>query len=272
MTIHRIVVLLWLAAAGLALSACGAKGPDDSKVLATVNSEAITEKDYENYLRLRQANQPPIPDKEREKKVVLDEMINRLLLTQGALDSKLDQELDVYFQIKRHRENTLARAMIRKYLKDAPVTDEEVKKRYDQEMEKTHKTEYRARHILARSEEEARAIIKQLKGGASFAALAKEKSVDIRSGREGGDLGWFNQGAMVPEFFNAVTAMKKGEISSEPVQTDFGFHVIRLEDSRPFKIPPFEQIQANIRQLVQQEKVDALVKGLKDKGRVKISE
>ena len=270
-TRHPLIVILLLCA-GLALGACGKKSPDDSKVLASVNGENITEKDYEDYLRARQAQQPPIPDKDKEKKVVLDEMVNRVLLVHSAVDQKVDQELDVYFQIKRQRENVLARAMLRKYLKDNPISDEEVQKRFEQEMEKANKNEYRARHILVRSDEEAREIIAQLKKGASFNALAQKKSIDVRSGKQGGDLGWFSQDVIVPEFFNAVSAMKKGEISQEPVKSDFGFHVIKFEDSRPRKLPTFDQAKGNIRQLVQQERVDALVKSLKDNGKVKINE
>lgn len=265
-------VVILLLSAGLVLGACGKKSPDDSKVLASVNGETITEKDYEDYLRARQAQQPPIPDKDKEKKVVLDEMVNRVLLVHSAVDQKVDQELDVYFQIKRQRENVLARAMLRKYLKDNPISDEEVQKRFEQEMEKANKNEFRGRHILVRSEEEAKEIIAQLKKGGNFNALAQKKSIDVRSGKQGGDLGWFSQDVIVPEFFNAVITMKKGEISQEPVKSDFGWHVIKFEDSRPRKMPTFDQAKGNIRQVVQQERVDAMVKSLKDKGKVKINE
>jgi peptidyl-prolyl cis-trans isomerase C len=271
MTTRRPLYAVLLLAA-LALGACGPKGPDDSKVLASVNGEAITEKDYEDYLRARQMQQPPIPDKDKERKVVLEEMVNRVLLVHSAVEHKVDQEPDVYFQIKRQRENILARAMLRKYLKDNPISDEEVQKRFEQEAEKADKNEYRARHILVRSEDEAKEIITQLKKGGSFAALAKQKSVDVRSGKQGGDLGWFSQEVIVPEFFAAVTKLTKGEITAEPVKSDFGWHVIKREDSRPRKMPTLDQAKGNIRQLLQQERVDALVKSLKDKGKVKINE
>jgi len=270
-TRHPLFVILLLSA-GLVLGACGKKSPDDSKVLARVNGEAITEKDYEDYLRARQAQQPPSPDKDKERKMVIDEMVNRVLLVQSAVDQKVDQELDVHFQIKRQRENVLARAMLRKYLKDNPITDEEVQKRYEQETQKADKNEYRARHILVRTEEEAKEIIAELKKGANFNSLAQKKSIDVRSGKQGGDLGWFSQEVIVPEFFNAVSKMKKGEISKEPVKSDFGWHVIKFEDSRPRKMPTFDQAKGNIRQMVQQERVDALVKSLKDKGKVKIND
>src|SRR4030065_2566062 len=136
MTIRHPLNVLLFFCPSLVLGPGSHKSPDDSKALASVNGESITEKDYEDYLRARQAQQPPIPDKDKEKQVVLDEMVNRVLLVQSAVDKKLDQELDVYFQIKRQRENVLARAMLRKYLSDNPISDEEVQKRFEQEMDK----------------------------------------------------------------------------------------------------------------------------------------
>lgn len=257
---------------GLSLLAGCEKKIDESKALATVNGANITEKEYEEYLTARQVQQPPVADKEKERKVVLDEMINRLLLSQQAEKDKLDRQLDVHYQLKRQQENVLARAMLRKYLDQNPITDEEIQKRYQQEVEKTHKTEYHARHILLRSEDEARAVIAQLHKGANFAAVAKSRSTDVRSGREGGDLGWFNQGQMIPDFFNAVTKLKKGEITSEPVKTEFGWHVIKLEDTRPLRTPPLDEVKGGIRQLVQQERIDKLVKELREQAKIKINE
>jgi len=268
MTTRRPLFLILLLSSLLALSACGKKAPDNSKVLASVNGEAITEADYDDYLRARQMQQPPIPDKDKERKVVLDEMVNRVLLVQSAVDHKIDQEPDVYFQLKRQRENILARAMLRQYLKDNPITDAEVRKRYDEVAAKAYKDEFRARHILVRTEEEAREIIAELNKGGNFAAIAKKKSIDVRSGKQGGELGWFSQEVIVPDFFNAVTKLKKGEITKDPVKTDFGWHVIQLEDIRPHKMLPFDEMKGEIRQLIQQERVDALVKSLKDKGKV----
>ena len=263
--------LLTMLFIGLVITACGGKSPDDSKVLATVNGDVITQNDYDDYLKARHLQQPPLADKEKEKHDVLDEMISRVLLGQNARKNKLDQEPDVYFQIKRQTENILARATLRQYLKDSPIIDEEVQKRYEQEVAKTHKLEYHARHILLKTKEEADEILKKVQTG-NFAALAKQKSSDVQSGKQGGDLGWFNQGAMVPEFFNAVLEMKKGEISKEPVKSEFGWHIIKLEDTRPLKVPAFDQVKANVRQLVQQEKIDAMVKGLKEKAKIKTSE
>lgn len=268
MFMSRAVVVALFAAA-LGLSACGEKSTDTSKVIATVNGDPITENDYENYLKARQAQQAPIADKDREREVVLDEMINRVLLVQHAEETGVDKEPDVYFQIKRQNENTLARALLRQYMKDHPITDEDVQKRFTEETAKMNKSEFHARHILVKTEDEAKGVIKALESGEKFDKLAKAKSTDARSAQEGGDLGWFNQGSMVPDFFNAVAALKPGEFTKTPVKTDFGWHVILLEGTRPLTLPPLEQVRPNIMQLVQQGRVDELVNELKAKAKIK---
>jgi len=268
-TRHSLFGVLLLT--GLLLAGCGAKSPDDSKVLARVDGAVITAKDYEDYLRARQMQQPPIPDPKKEREAVLDEMINRVLLVNAAAAHKVDQELDVYLQLKRQRENVLARAMLRKYLIDNPISDEEVKKRFDELTAKADKNEYRARHILVRDETEARALIGQLRKGASFANLAKQKSIDVGSGRNGGELGgWFSQDQVVPEFYEAVRQLKPGETTRDPVKSEYGWHIIKLENIRPRTMPDFEQAKGNIRQIVQQERVEALLKSIKDKAKIKI--
>lgn len=268
-TRHSLFGTLLLA--GLLLAGCGAKSPDDSKVLARVDGDVITAKDYEDYLRARQMQQPPIPDPKKEREVVLDEMVNRVLLVQAAAAHKVDQELDVYLQLKRQRENVLARAMLRKYLIDNPISDEEVKTRFDELTAKADKNEYRARHILVRDETEARALIGQLRKGASFANLAKQKSIDVGSGRNGGELGgWFSQDQVVPEFYEAVRQLKQGETTRDPVKSEYGWHIIKLENTRPRTMPEFDEAKGNIRQIVQQERVEALLKSIKDKARIKI--
>jgi peptidyl-prolyl cis-trans isomerase C len=271
MTTRSLFPVLLLAAL-LALGACGKKGPDDSKVLAKVNNEVITEKDFDSFLRAQNIQIPQTADETKIRKDLLDEMIKMSLLSQYAVDQKVDQENDVYFQLRRYRENILARAMLRKHLKENPISDEEVEKRFKELSEKADKNEYRARHILARSEEDARALLDQLKKGASFAALAKQKSIDVRSGQQGGDLGWVNQDVIIPDVFNALVALKKGEVTREPVKSNFGWHIIKREDSRPRKMPTFDQAKGDTRQLIQGERIETLVKTLRDKGSVKVQE
>jgi peptidyl-prolyl cis-trans isomerase C len=268
MTTTRLLLLPLLFGLGLTLTACGDKSPDKTKILATVNGEVITQADYDDYLKGRQMQQAPLPDKDKEKQVIIDEITARLLLAQAARTAKLDQDVETYLQVKRQNENILARAMVRKFLKDNPVSDQEVKARYDKEVEKTSKVEYHARHILVKTKEEADELLKKM-NVARFAALAKEKSTDTGTAKEGGDLGWLNQGAMVPEFYAAVSQLKKGEITKEPVKTEFGWHIIKLEDTRPAKVPTLEQVAPQVRMMVQQEKIDTMVKDLKAKAKIK---
>jgi len=286
MSTLRTSLIVVLAAAGLFAAGCDKKPADEAgkeaakeadKVIATINGEKIMQSDYQNYLQLRQQQVGPIPDKDKEKKVVLDEMIEKTLLAQHAVSNKLDQEPEVSSLMKRVREEILGQAVKRKLLRDNPVTDDDVKKRFEQEVENTHKTEYKVRHILVKEEAEARDILAQLGKGAKFDKLARDKSVDTQSGKNGGELGWINQGMVVPEFFNAVMAMKKGAVSIEPVKSDFGWHIIKVEDARPLKIPTFEQFmsdqraRANLYRKMQDDKVGNLVKDLKDKAKITVN-
>jgi peptidyl-prolyl cis-trans isomerase C len=273
----RTPLLVLFMAALLGVAACQKQQPaDDSAVLATVNGENITEKDYQHYLQLRQTRQEPIANKEQERKVVLDEMVDRVLLSQRAVEQKLDQDPEVYYLLKRLRENVLVQAAIRNMLKEGPVSDDELKARFEKEAANTHKTEYQVRHVLVKTEEEAKAAIKQLKGGANFATVAKQKSIDVQSGKNGGSIGWVNQGMVVPEFFDAVTKLEKGAMTSEPVKSDFGWHVIKVEDTRSAKIPTFEQFmadkqtKANFYRRVQDERIEKMVKDLRASAKIDI--
>jgi peptidyl-prolyl cis-trans isomerase C len=267
---RRFLMLALAAAVGLAVGACGKK-TEDGKVMRAVNGEAITESDYNHYLRLRQGES--IPDKDKEREVVLNELTDRVLLTQRATELGVDRDPDVKFAVARAKENILIQALIRKTVRDNPVTDDDLKARYQQEVDKTNKTEFRVRHILVKTEDEAKEIVKQLQHGAKFAALAKSKSIDKESGHAGGELGWINQGMVVPEFFDGVLATKKGAISA-PVKSDYGWHIIMVEDSRPLKVPTFEEVLANpqakagLVQKIQNERLTALLDDLKKKAKI----
>jgi peptidyl-prolyl cis-trans isomerase C len=285
MSILRKTLILYVIVAGLVIAGCdkktteeaGKQQVDSGKVMATINGEKIVESDYKNYLQLRQQQVGPIPDKDKEKKIVLDEMIEKMLLAQHAVGSKLDQDPEVSSLMKRVREEILVQALKRKLLRDNPITDEDVKKRFEQEAGNTHKTEYKVRHILVKEEAEAKEILAQLGKGGKFDKLAKTKSIDTQSGKEGGGLGWINQGMVVPEFFNAVIAMKKGAVSTEPVKSDFGWHIIKVDDTRPLNIPTFEQFmsdqraRSNIYRKMQDDKIGDLVKDLKGKAKIAVN-
>jgi peptidyl-prolyl cis-trans isomerase C len=245
--------------------------------MATVNGDNIMETDYQGYLQIRQQQVGPITDKDKEKKIVLDEMIDKMLLAQHAVSNKIDQDPEVSSLMKRVREEILAQAVKRNLLRDNPISEDDVKKRFEQEVENTHKTEYKVRHILVKEESEAKDIIAQLQKGGKFNKLATEKSIDKQSGKNGGDLGWINQGMVVPEFFSALMKMNKGVVSTEPVKSDFGWHIIKVEDTRPLKIPTFEQFmadqhaRANIYRKMQDDKIGNLLKDIKGKAKITVN-
>jgi peptidyl-prolyl cis-trans isomerase C len=265
--------LLWFVAAALLVTGCGRKSPDDSAVMVSLGDYAITERDYDDYRKAREAQLGPIPDKVKEREIILEEMISRALLVQEAQRRKLDKETDIYLQIRRTEENLLVREMLRRFLKENPITDDDVKRRYDSELAKTHQYQYRASHILVKTEEEARDLIRRLQAGANFGALARQHSADETSRVSGGAVkSWINQNQVEAEFFNALPSLKRGQVANDPVHTRYGWHVVRLDDSRPVKVPPLEEIRGELRRLIQQERVDALVKSLKENTKVKISE
>lgn len=286
MSTLRASLLALLAAGSLFAAGCEKKPGEEakkeaakepSKVVATVNGDNILESDYQSYLQIRQQQVGPIPDKDKEKKIVLDEMIDKMLLAQYAVSNKVDQDPEVSGLMKRVREEILAQAVKRNLLRDKPITEDDVKQRFEQEVANTHKTEYKVRHILVKEESEAKDILAQLQKGAKFDKLAKEKSIDTQSGKAGGELGWINQGMVVPEFFNAVMKMNKGVVSTEPVKSDFGWHVIKVEDTRPLKIPTFEQFmadqhaRANIYRKMQDERINNLLKDIKAKAKITVN-
>jgi peptidyl-prolyl cis-trans isomerase C len=262
------IALLALLLTGFIAAGCQQKPATQGKAVAVVNGQTITDAEFQQYLRLRQQREP-VTDATQKKKA-LDEMIDRVLIAQRAEANGLDKDPEVQNLMRRVRENILVQSMIRKTLEDNPITDEQLKQRFQTEVAATHKTEYLVSHILTKDEDEAKDIIKQLKNKkADFATLAKKKSIDVQSGKNGGSLGWINEGMVVPEFFKGVAGLKKGDISSEPVKSDFGWHIIKLEDTRAAKIPTFEEFMAdpkasaNFRRTLQDEKIENMMKQLR---------
>ena len=274
MTSYRFVLFALLPLAGLVASGCQQKPAVEANAVAVVNGQSITDAEFKQYLELRQQREP-IAD-EAGKKKVLDEMIDRMLLAQRAEANGIDKDPEVQNLMRRVRENILVQSMISKELKEHPITDDELKQRFQTEVAATHKTEYQVRHILTKTEDEAKEIIKQLQNKADFAALAKKKSIDVQSGKDGGSLGWINQGMVVPEFFEGVSRLEKGAFSTEPVKSDFGWHVIKVDDTRPAKIPTFEefmsdpQTSANFRRKLQDEKIEMMMKDLRANAKIEI--
>ncbi|MEZ5930609.1 MAG: peptidylprolyl isomerase [Alphaproteobacteria bacterium] len=254
------------AAIGLLAFCSAALAQDQSTagdaIVATVDDQEIHRSDVEAVMRTLpdQMRQAPI---EQIYPMLLDRVIDFKLLEFEAEKSDLADDPDVQPALAQARAAVLRDAMLRRKVEEGS-TDEALKARYE-EMKKADGFAYEevhARHILLASEDDAKAVITELEGGADFETLAKEKSTGP-SGPQGGDLGYFRKGQMVPEFGDAAFAMEIGSTSSEPVQTQFGFHVIKVEDKRKVE-PSFEESEPQIRQDVAREIVTALVEDLRD--------
>ncbi|MFN7012121.1 MAG: peptidylprolyl isomerase [Allorhizobium sp.] len=260
----------------IALAACvafiGLQGQvlaqDADAVVAKVGNLEITQSE----LDLAVANLDPqlsqLPD-EQKKVAALSGAIDVKLLAGNAEGEGLKDDAEFKKRMAFIADRELHNLYFKKHVVDA-VTDDEVKARYEKEIAALPKQEeVRARHILVKSEGEAKAIIADLDAGKDFVELAKAKSTDPNKS-EGGDLGYFTKGRMVPEFEEAAFAMEKGSYSKTPVKTQFGFHVIKLEDKRDAAPPAYETVAAQVRQLVMRDKYLEIIEKAKAAQKVEI--
>ncbi|MBL8382576.1 MAG: peptidylprolyl isomerase [Burkholderiales bacterium] len=207
-------------------------------------------------------------DNPQLRQMIKDELINREIMMQEAMRMGLSRSPEVASQLEFARQNVLVRAYLQDYLRKHPVSDADIQGEYDRiRKEMGGEREFRARHILVKTEELARAIIGKLKGGARFEDLAKQ-SDDPGSRERGGDLDWATAGTFVPEFGRAMAGLKKGETTETPVRTQFGFHVIRLDDVRESQFPSLEQARPQISQQLQRQRMDKMMGELRGKARV----
>ena len=243
---------------------------DPNAVVATINGEDVTEGDLELALEgLEQQFAQLSPEQRRA--AALSALIEIRLLADKAEEEGLADGAEFERQMVFLRERALHSAFIEQTIAGG-VTDEEVRARYDQEIANVPAgEEIRARHIIVETEEEAQALIEQLDGGADFEELARENSTD-GAAAQGGDLGYFGQGQMVPEFEQAAFAMDAGSYSSEPVQTQFGWHVIMVEDKRQQEPPAFEQVGPQIRSILLRERYFEAVEEIREAANVEIAD
>lgn len=206
-------------------------------------------------------------DSPQLRSMVKEELINREILIQEADKLGLGNNPDVKSQLDIARQSIIIRALVADYLKKHPVTDAEVKAEYDKFKSQAGDKEYRARHILVDKEEDAKAIIAKLKGGAKFEELAKQ-SKDPGSAANGGDLDWASPASYVKPFSDALVALQKGQVTETPVKTQFGYHVIKLEDVRAAKVPSMEEVKPQIAESLQQKKLQAYQEDLRKKAKI----
>jgi len=222
--------------------------------VATVNGKAVPKARVETLIQqvTKSGQQQRSPELEAQVK---DEVVRREIFMQEAEKRGIPQGSDYKAQMELARQMLLIRGLMEDFKAKNPVSDAEAQAEYDKFKAANSGSEYRARHILVEKEEDAKAIIAQLKGGAKFEDLAKKNSKDPGSAENGGDLDWANPGNYVPEFSAAMVKLNKGEVTDTPVKSQFGYHIIKLEDTRPAQFPAFDDVKAQIKQRIEQQKM-----------------
>jgi len=237
--------------------------------IAIVNGKPVPKARADAFIKLiqKQASQqgqqlPPDVDQRVRDKLVMDEIISQEAERRG-----LSATPDYKVQMEQARQALLGQALREDFSKKNVVSDADIQAEYDKFKAQSSGTEYRARHILVEKEDEAKALIKQINGGASFEDLAKKNSKDPGSGANGGDLDFAAPGSYVPEFSQAMIKLKKGELTQEPVKTQFGYHIIKLEDTRQAQFPGIDEVKPQIKQRLEQQKLGAFLEDLRAKAK-----
>ncbi len=235
-----------------------------SDAIAEVNGKYISKSSFDMLKQQIAQRGQPIPDEQ-----LIDELVRMELLVQEAENKKLAETPEIANQMEMMRRSMLSQAAVKDYIDSHPVTDEELKAEYEKLTTAKGSSEYKARHILVKTEDEAKKIIAELKAGAKFEDLAKKKSTGPSASR-GGDLGWFAPERMVPPFSEAVIALENGKFTTEPVQTQFGWHIILREDSRKKTPPSFDEVKDRLKASLQRQKIQNYLESLRNQAKVEI--
>jgi peptidyl-prolyl cis-trans isomerase C len=237
----------------------------EDKSAAMVNGVSIPQARID--MRAKAATTQGQADSPELRKAIREDLINIEVVAQEAVKLGLNKDPDVIQQIELNKQQVLAGAFLQDYAKSHPIGEDQLKQEYDKLKTKMGDKEYNVRHILVETEAEAKDIIAQLGKKTKFEKLA-EKSKDAGSAQRGGELGWAVPGNYVPEFANAILNLKKGEYTKQPVKSQFGWHVIRLEDIRDMKAPPFDNIKPQMLQRLQQQSIQKAISDLRAKAKV----
>lgn len=260
MKVQPILALLPLFALGsMATISAHAQG-------VKVNGKQIPENRFEVAVKSRIAQGQS--DTPQLRTSVKEALINQEIIAQEALKKGLQKNPDVAAQIDINRQDILVSAYIQDYVRTHPVDEEALKKEYDRIKAQLGTKEYKAHHILVEKEDEAKEIIAQIKKGASFEKLAAEKSKDSGTREKGGDLDWNLPSSYVKSFGDALAKLKKGQMTGAPVQSKFGWHIIRLDDERAYKAPGIEEVKPNLQRSMQQQMIQKLVAELRAKAKI----
>lgn len=244
-----------------------AKGkPGGKEAIATVNGVAVPKARLE-YMMFQQQSRG-MQDNDQTRAMVREELVNREVLQQEAQRAGFAKNADVQTQVDMARQEIVVGAFLRDWVRKHPVSDADVQKEYDNARAQAGDKEYKARHILVENEDQAKAIISDLKKGAKFEDLAAKNSRDPGSKDRGGDLDWNVPGAFDKVFSEAMVKLGKGQVTETPVHTRYGFHVIRLDDVRDMKFPALAELKPRIQQQLMQRKIEGLVRDLRAKAKV----
>jgi peptidyl-prolyl cis-trans isomerase C len=246
----------------------GVSGAAIAQNLAIVNGKPVPSSRVDALVQQVTSQQPGRPITPDMQAQIKDEVINREVFMQEAQKIGLDGSDDYKNQMEQARQVVLIRALFADFQKKNPVTDADIKAEYDKFVAANGGKEYRARHILVEKEAEAVKLIADLKKGAKFEDLAKKNSKDPGSGANGGDLDWAAPGSYVKEFSDAMVKLGKGKITDAPVKSQFGFHIIRVDDVRETQLPPLDQVKPQISQQLSQQKLQAFQRGLREKAKI----
>ena len=234
--------------------------------LAIVNGKAVPKSRMDALAQqVAKAGRPVTPELEGQLR---EEVIAREVFMQEAEKQGISGSDDFKAQMELARQTLMIRELFANYQKTHPVTDADLKAEYDKFAAANGGKEYKARHILVEKESEATAIIASLKKGGKFEDIAKKQSKDPGSGAKGGDLDWANPSSYVPEFTEALLKLSKGQMTDTPVKSQFGYHVIRVDDTRAAKLPAFEEVKPQIAQQMQQQKLVTFQEDLRKKAKV----
>jgi peptidyl-prolyl cis-trans isomerase C len=236
-------------------AACVIALPVYAQTIATVNGQSISQEKLDQFVALLISQ--GAQDTPELRTQVKQEMVNRLVAVQAAEKAGIDKQADVKQEIELARQGILVRALMADHLKKNPVTDAKIQAEYDQiKKEQAGKQEYKLRHILVKEQKAAEDLTASIKAKkVTFEAAAKKDSLDPGSGKNGGELGWGPATNYVPEFAEAVQKLKKGQMTDKPVQTQFGWHIIQVEDTRDVKFPELAEVKPQIEEMMRQQQL-----------------
>ncbi|THB73326.1 MAG: peptidylprolyl isomerase [Gammaproteobacteria bacterium] len=241
----------------------------EKTIVAVVNGTQITQLMLDKHVEYRTRGKKVTLTAE-QRKAVIDDIISLELLKQDAIKNNLDKDAGLVAVLENVKRGELAQVNVNKIKEQGKTSEESIKKQYD-EYVKNNALDFNASHILVKTEEEAKNVIKEIDGGAVFAEAAKKYSVGP-TGVKGGALGWFGANQMVPEFTAAVKKLAVGAYTKEPVKTKFGWHVILLQETRPANVPPYEQMKKQLQMKAETDLIQNTIAELKKNAKIEITE